>query len=228
MSDTTSDDDPPRVYASPACMAGEIAPDYFDPLAVDAVAARDAARWRNAERARLIAEREALTDATRTAADAAIAAHLDRVLMDRFSGAGGMVLAAFWPIRAETDLRGWMARQSAHGVRIALPVVTGKDQPLSFRPWSTEAAMRPGRWNIPEPDTDATVTPQIVLAPLVGWDAARLRMGYGGGFYDRTLAALRPRPYAIGIGLAAGRVPTIYPQPHDMALDLIVTEAGPT
>ena len=221
-----SDDDPPRDYASPACMAAEIAPGYFDPFAVDMAAARDAARWRKAERERLIAGREAQSDAARAEADAAIAGHLDRVLADRFGGASDMVLAAFWPIRAEVDLRGWMARQSAQGVKIALPVVTGKDQPLIFRPWSPEAAMRAGRWNIPEPATDQAVTPQIVLAPLVGWDAARFRMGYGGGFYDRTLAALRPRPYAIGIGLDAGRLPTIYPQPHDMALDLIVTETG--
>lgn len=221
-----SDDDPPRDYASPACMAGQIAPGYFDPFAVDAGAGRDAARWRKAERERLIADREAQTQDARAAADAAIADHLDRVLSDGFGGAGGMVLAAFWPIRAEVDLRGWMARQSAQGVRIALPVVTGKDRPLIFRPWSPRAAMRPGRWNIPEPATDATVIPQIVLVPLVGWDAARFRMGYGGGFYDRTLAAMRPRPYAIGIGLKAACLPTIYPQPHDVALDLIVTEAG--
>lgn len=227
MSESTSDDEPPRDYASPACMAAEIAPGYFDPYAVDAAAARDAARWRKAERARLIAEREALTDAARAAADPAIAGHLDRVLTDRFGGADGMVLAGFWPIRAEPDLRGWMARQSALGVRIALPVVTGKDQPLIFRPWTPEAEMRAGRWNIPEPATDATATPQIVLAPLVGWDAARFRMGYGGGFYDRTLSNLHPRPFAIGIGLDAGRLPTIYPQPHDLAMDLIVTEAGP-
>lgn len=221
-----SDDDPPRDYASPACLAGEIAPGYFDPLAVDEAAARDAARWRKAERARLLAERAALSEAARHAADQSIAAHLDRVLAERFGTAEALTIAAFWPIRAEPDLRDWMARQSARGTRIALPVVTAPDRPLIFRPWSAEAPMRPGRWNIPEPATSATVLPQLVLAPLVGWDGARFRMGYGGGFYDRTLAAMTPRPYAIGIGLEAGRLPTIYPQPHDEALDLIVTEGG--
>ncbi|TXB70115.1 5-formyltetrahydrofolate cyclo-ligase [Paracoccus aurantiacus] len=207
-------------------MAGEVAPDYFDPLAVDEAAARDAARWRKAERARLLAEREVLTNAQRADMDAAVAVHLDRVLKDRFGGAEGMVVAAYWPIRAEVDLRDWMARQASHGIRVALPVVTAPDAPLVFRPWSPDAPMRAGRWNIPEPATDQVLAPQIVLAPLVGWDRARFRMGYGGGFYDRTLASMTPRPYAIGIGLAAAGLRTIYPQPHDVALDLIVTEKG--
>ena len=215
-------DENPRDYASPACMAGQIAPDYFDPLAVDPVAAADAARWRKGVRAQLLVARTA-RDAAAT--DAAIADQLDRVLADRFGGAQDMILAAYWPIRGEPDLRPWMARQT--GLRLALPVVVAPDQPLIFRPWSPDAPMRPGRWNIPEPDTDAQVVPQIILAPTVGWDAGRFRLGYGGGFYDRTLAALRPRPYAIGIGLDSGRLPTIYPQPHDAALDLIVTEVGP-
>lgn len=215
-------DEYPKDYASPACMAGQIAPDYFGPLAVDPVAAADAARWRKGVRAQLLAARAARDAAV---SDAAIADQLDRVLADRFGGAEGMILAAYWPIRGEPDLRPWMARQT--GLRLALPVVVAPDQPLIFRPWSPDAPMRPGRWNIPEPDTDAQVVPQIILAPTVGWDAGRFRLGYGGGFYDRTLAALRPRPYAIGIGLEAGRLPTIYPQPHDAALDLIVTEVGP-
>ena len=215
-------DEHPKDYASPACMAAEVAPDYFDPLAVDPVAAADAARWRKGVRAQLLAARAA-RDAQAT--DAAIADQLDRVLADRFGGAKGLVLAAYWPIRGEPDLRPWMARQT--GLRLALPVVVAPDQPLIFRPWSPGAPMRPGAWNIPQPDTDEQVIPQIILAPTVGWDTARYRLGYGGGFYDRTLAALRPRPYAIGIGLESGHLPTIYPQPHDAALDLILTEAGP-
>ncbi|NHF74122.1 5-formyltetrahydrofolate cyclo-ligase [Paracoccus xiamenensis] len=216
-------DENPKDYASPACLAAEVAPDYFDPLATDPVAAADAARWRKAARAQLLAARGA-RDVQAT--DAAIADQLDRLLAQQFGGGPGLILAAYWPIRGEPDLRPWMARQSAAGLRIALPVVTAPDQPLVFRPWSPDAQMRPGRWNIPEPATTAQVLPQIVLAPTVGWDAGRFRLGYGGGFYDRTLAALRPRPYAVGIGLESGRLPTIYPQPHDAALDLIVTEAG--
>lgn len=222
-----TEDDDPRDYASPACMAAEVAPGYFDPFAVDEATARDVARWRKSERARLLAEREAMPeDAQRKTANA-IAAHLDDVLASRFGGAQDMVIAVYWPIRAEVDLRDWMARQSSRGVRVALPVVTGRDQPLIFRPWSPDTLMRIARWNIAEPDTELSVQPQIILAPLVGWDAARFRMGYGGGFYDRTLATAAPRPYAIGIGHQAAQLPTIYPQPHDLPLDLIVTEAGP-
>ncbi|WBU53603.1 5-formyltetrahydrofolate cyclo-ligase [Paracoccus sp. SCSIO 75233] len=221
-----SDDKPERDYASPVCLAGEIAPDYFDPGRVDERAAADADRWRKAERARLIAARGTLDEAARAARDAAIAAHLDRVLAERFSGATGKVLAGYWPIRGEPDLRGWMAALTGQGLRLALPVVVSRDAALIFRPWTPDAAMRAGLWNIPEPDTDEVVQPDLMLAPTVGWDSARYRMGYGGGFYDRSLASLRRRPYAIGVGEEAGRLRTIYPQPHDEPLDLIVTEAG--
>lgn len=221
------DDDPPRDYASPACMAGEIAPGYFG-AAPDEAAARAATRWRKSVRQRLLDDRAARPPDIRAAADTAIAAHLDGVLADRFGGAVDMVLAGFWPIRAEPDLMAWLARQSARGVAIALPVVRSADAPLIFRPWTPDAPMRAGRWNIPEPDSDQEVVPQIMLAPLVGWDDARFRMGYGGGFYDRTLATLRPRPFAIGIGLQSARLPTIHPQSHDLALDLIVTDAAVT
>ena len=156
-------DEHPKDYASPACMAAEVAPDYFDPLAVDPVAAADAARWRKGVRAQLLAARAA-RDAAVT--DAAIADHLDRVLADRFGGAEGMILAAYWPIRGEPDLRPWMARQT--GLRLALPVVVAPDQPLIFRPWSPDAPMRPGRWNIPEPDTDAQVLGDYYATVLHG------------------------------------------------------------
>lgn len=84
-----------------------------------------------------------------------------------------------------------------------------------------------GDWNIPVPPPDAPpVTPEIALAPLVGWDAGGYRLGYGGGYFDRTLAALSPRPFTIGVGLQKAQLATIHPQPHDIRLDAIVTEAG--
>jgi 5,10-methenyltetrahydrofolate synthetase len=78
---------------------------------------------------------------------------------------------------------------------------------------------------VPPPDAE-TLTPDIALAPLVGWDGAGFRLGYGGGYFDRTLAALSPRPFTIGIGLQSARLATIFPQPHDVGLDVILTEAG--
>ena len=70
------------------------------------------------------------------------------------------------------------------------------------------------------------MTPDITLAPMIGWTAACYRLGYGGGYFDRTLAALDPRPVSIGIALSEARIETIYPQPHDIPLDMVVTDAG--
>jgi len=81
-----------------------------------------------------------------------------------------------------------------------------------------------GFWKIPVPSDGPEVVPDVTLAPVVGWDGANYRLGYGGGYFDRTLAALAPRPLTIGVGLCAARVPTIFPQPHDIAMDVIVTE----
>ena len=213
-----SDENLPGGYASPACMAAELAARTSGDAPGDA-------EWRRETRAALLAARGAMTPEARAGAETRIAARLDRLLDQRFGGARGLTIAGYWPIRGEVDLRGWMARCAARGIAIALPVVAKKDAPLVFRPWSPNAEMKEGLWKIPEPATDAVVTPQIVLAPLVGWDQSRFRMGYGGGFYDRTLAAMRPRPYAIGIGHEAARLDSIRPQPHDEALDLVVTEA---
>lgn len=214
-------------FSSPPCSAAEIAPEYFDPLAVDPQQARDVARWRKAERTRLRAERMALSMAERQAAGAALAGHLRQVLRDRFGGARGMVLSAYWPIKGEPDLRPLMAELHAAGVTIALPLVETKAAPLVFRHWTPETKMVRGDWNIPVPPPDAPeITPDITLAPLVGWTTEGYRLGYGGGYFDRTLAALNPRPFAIGIGIGfdAARLATIYPQPHDIPLDLILTE----
>lgn len=195
-----SDDKPGRDYASPVCMAGEIAPDYFDPGRVDERAAADADRWRKAERARLIAARGTLDEAARAARDAAIAAHLDRVLAERFSGASGKVLAGYWPIRGEPDLRGWMAAQAGQGVRLALPVVVSRDAALIFRPWSPDAAMRAGLWNIPEPDTDEVVQPDLMLAPTVGWDWRATGWDMAAGFTTGRWPACGPGPMRLAWG----------------------------
>lgn len=210
----------PRL-ASPPCLAAEIAPDYFDPLGVDPQQALDVARWRKAERARLVAERVAA--GPRREDVQALAGHLEAFLHGDLHG---KILAGYWPIRGEPDLRPWLADLAAQGVRVALPVVVRRHAPLAFRPWTPGAAMERGVWNIPVPATTETVHPGIVLAPLVGWDAEAYRLGHGGGYFDRTLAVLAPRPLAIGVGWQAARLATIFPQPHDIGLDAIVTEAG--
>lgn len=214
-------------FASPPCLAGEIAPDYFDPMAVDPEQARDVARWRTSERARLRAERQALSVSDRAAVGAAVSRHLRELLLTRFDGAQGKVISAYWPIKGEPDLRPLMADLHAARVTIALPLVEHKAAPLVFRRWTPDTIMVRGDWNIPVPPPEAdALTPDITLAPLVGWDSAGFRLGYGGGYFDRTLAALRPRPFTIGIGFHSACLITIFPQPHDIPLDVILTQEG--
>ena len=222
----TGDDDSQRGYASPPCLAHEIDPTYFDPLAVDPAQARDVARWRKAERARLLAERAALSVSARQDAAERITPRLDDLIRARFGRIEGLTISAWWPIKAELNLRHWLADLVGQGATVALPVVLTPAAPLVFRPWTPDCHMVQGFWKIPIPAEGPEVIPDVTLAPLVGWDAAGFRLGYGGGYFDRTLAALAPRPYAIGVGLQAARVQTIFPQPHDIAMDAIVTEAG--
>ena len=214
-------------FSSPPCYAAEVAPEYFDPLAVDPEQARDVARWRKAERTRLRAARLALSVGERKEIGEALAGHLRQVLKDRFGGAPGKVFSAYWPIKGEPDLRPLMAELHQAGISVALPLVETRAAPLIFRHWTPETRMQRGDWNIPVPPPDAhVVTPDIALAPLVGWTTDGYRLGYGGGYFDRTLAALTPKPFVIGIGFQAAQLKTIYPQPHDIPLDLILTENG--
>jgi 5,10-methenyltetrahydrofolate synthetase len=204
-------------FASPPCYMHEIDPAYGG--LVDPGQTRDVARWRKAERERLIAARLALSVEERAAHAGRLAGELDAVI----ARVAPRSVSLYWPFRGEPDLRSWM--QSAHekGLRIALPVVVAKGQPLVFRAWWPEAALARGVWNIPYPVEGEIIVPDVVLAPLVGFDAAGFRLGYGGGFFDRTLAALTPPPIAIGVGHPIAALPTIYPQPHDIAMDWILT-----
>ena len=214
-------------FASPPCLAGEISPDYFDPLAVDSEQARDVARWRKAERARLRIERQALSVEDRAAIGTALAKQLREVLSTHFDGTQGRVVSAYWPIKGEPDLPLLMAELHTAGVTVCLPIVEQKAVPLVFRRWTPETRMVRGDWNIPVPPPDAEVLiPDITLAPLVGWDGAGFRLGYGGGCFDRTLAALAPPPFTIGIGFQSSRLFSMYPQPHDIPLDIILTQEG--
>lgn len=223
-----SADDPERDRgASPPCMAGEVAPGCFDPLAVDPDQACDVARWRRAERTRLRGERDAMHVADRHAASNAIGRHLRDLLAERFDNPAGHILSGYWPIKGEPDLRPLMADLHAGGIIAALPSVEAQAAPLVFRRWTPDTRMVRGDWNIPVPPPDARpLTPQIVLAPCLGCDGSGYRLGYGGGYFDRTLASLSPRPFSIGVGFQAARLLTIHPQPHDIPLDVIVTEAG--
>lgn len=213
--------------SSPPCMAGEVAPGYFDPLAVDPQQARDVARWRKAQRTRLRDLRKQPGTVSRRQCANAIIATLRKILNSRKYDKPDLIVSLYWPIKDEPDLRPLMIELGTSGVSVALPVVERKASPLVFRTWTPETRMVRGDWNIPVPPPDAAqVRPDVVLAPLVGWDGAGYRLGYGGGYFDRTLAAVSPRPFSIGTGLHDARLDTIFPQPHDIPLDMIVTEHG--
>src|SRR5690606_32683152 len=180
------------------------------------------AAWRNTERRRLIAERLAVPASVRRRHALRIGAALDSLLGD----VADLLVAVYWPIRGEPDLRAWIDSLRARGARCALPVVVARDAPLEFHDWPPGARLKPGVWRIPVPVDGVPVVPQVVVAPVVGFDRDAYRLGYGGGFYDRTLAAANPRPCVIGVGYAAAELPSILPQPHDVPMDLVVTELG--
>jgi 5-formyltetrahydrofolate cyclo-ligase len=189
---------------------------------VDQVGAQDVARWRKAERARLLAARTALSAEYQTTQTRAIGRDLGPLV----PLSAETIVSVFWPIRAEPDLRPWMKTLCERGVRVALPVALALGQPLVFREWHPQARLTRGLWKIPYPAEGKEVIPTVVLAPLVGFDAACFRLGYGGGFFDRTLVTLVPRPRVIGVGYPSTRIPTVFPQPHDVPMDLIVTGDG--
>jgi len=177
--------------------------------------------WRKTERERLIAARMALPPAVRQAAGAQITAVLQEIIAKRPG-----VLGIYWPFRAEFDPRPLVEALATGGRQVALPVVVDKKGPLEYRAWAPGENLISGVWDIPIPEKREIVVPAMVLAPVVGFDRDRYRLGYGGGYFDRTLAALNPRPMAIGVGFAMQQIETIHPQSFDIPMDLIVTEAG--
>ena len=179
-------------------------------------------QWRKAERERLIAARLAVSADIRSTMSARIAQGLDRVIGDP----AGRMVSLYWPFRGEPDLRPWMDSINARGGKTALPIVIDKGQPLVFKAYKSGDKLEKGVWNIPIPAEGDAVFPDIVISPIVGIDPGNYRLGYGGGFFDRTLAAMPFKPLVIGIGYELQRIPTIYPQTHDIPMDRIVTEAA--
>lgn len=211
-------DELPAEYASPPCFMHEVMPEFRAPA--QGASGSDVARWRKAERERLIAERMAWSADIRMARSETIARKLNRAI----GKPGNRIVSLYWPFKGEPDLRSWLIQLIERGARIALPVVVEKKAPLEFRLWAPGEPLERGIWNILVPAHGAVVMPDIVIAPVVGFDAENYRLGYGGGYFDRTLAAAPEKPLAIGIGYGESRIRTIYPQPHDIAMDMIVTD----
>lgn len=180
----------------------------------------DNTAWRRALRREMVARRAALDEPAHAELSARIVMHLRAAL------AVPKVVAFCWPIKHEPDVRAIVADWRENGARAALPVVVAEDAPLAFRTWQAETPLELDRYGIPTPAAGDFVHPDLILLPLNGFDAAGYRLGYGGGYFDRTLAALSPRPLAVGVGFEINRLASIRPESHDQRLDWIVTEAG--
>ena len=182
----------------------------------------DVQTWRKAERARLIALREALDAATLDSWRRSIDAHLER----GFPGLARARLAFCWPIRNEYDARHLARRLREAGAVTALPVVVAPKAPLAFREWHPGVELAAGPLGIAYPVRSREIEPQAVLLPMNGWDAQGYRLGYGGGFFDRTLAARQNKPLVIGVAYEQARLETIHPQSWDVPMDYVATERG--
>lgn len=174
---------------------------------------------RELRRAQLLAARQALDVPARERA-------LQQRVADWLARADVRSLGFYFPIRGEPDLRDVVAAWLKADPRrvAALPVVVGNT--LEFHAWASDAPLRAGEFGIPVPAHGRAVQPDCLLVPCVGFDAARHRLGYGGGYYDRTLASLVPWPLVVGIAYEATRVATIDPEPHDMQLDAVITDVA--
>jgi 5-formyltetrahydrofolate cyclo-ligase len=184
---------------------------------VEAVIQKKAALRREA-----IARRDALPAELRSAAAEAIAAQSFPLPI-----APGVIVSGFMPLKSEINPLPLMRKLAGEGARLALPVIAGRGKPLTMREWTFGEPLSPGVWGIRQPEPEAAVVePDIVLVPLLAFDRAGGRIGYGGGYYDRTLAQLRVRKAVVAVGLAfaAQEVPAVPATPRDARLDLVLTE----
>jgi 5-formyltetrahydrofolate cyclo-ligase len=178
-------------------------------------------------RRQAIAARTALVSDLDTAA--AASAVCERFIAE-FSPKPGAVVSAFWPVGDEFDIKPTIEALHRCGCVVALPVVTVKHMPLTFRVWEPGTSLIVSSFGIPEPGTDRPpATPDISLVPLLAFDAEGYRLGYGGGYYDRTLQQLRmlrrdPPFLAVGVGYAGQERARLPREPFDQPLDWIVTE----
>lgn len=178
--------------------------------------------WRKAERKRLIEARLGLDAATLERWRRRMDGYLER----SFPGLAKARLAFCWPIKNEYDARHFTRTLRERGALTALPVVVAPRTPLIFREWHPGVELAKGALDIPYPVNSPEMTPEAVLLPMNGWDSKGYRLGYGAGFFDRTLARLAKKPVVIGVSYEQARMETIHPQPWDVPVDYLVTERG--
>jgi 5-formyltetrahydrofolate cyclo-ligase len=178
-------------------------------------------QWRKTKRAELIARRSGFDPEQRRRWNEVITEQL----VQGFPELAGKIIGFCWPYKGEFDARFAIRQLRERGARAALPAVVERKGPLEFRKWWPGAATEPGVYGIPIPVGTGVMIPDAAIVPMNGFDEQGYRLGYGGGYFDRTLAALDPRPLSIGVSFEALRLPTIYPQPHDIPMNFVVTEA---
>lgn len=178
--------------------------------------------WRRTERERLIAARLAIAPAVLDSWRRRIDGYLER----SFPGLARCRLAFCWPIKGEYDARHLARTLRSRGALTALPVVVAPKFPLIFREWHPGVELAKGPLDIPYPVNSQEMTPDAVLLPMNGWDPQGYRLGYGAGFFDRTLASLAKKPLTIGISYELAKMQSIHPQAWDVPMDYVVTERG--
>ena len=173
-------------------------------------------------RKQLLAERQAMHDRHQRSV------HLQEVLRVWLVSRRESTIGAYWPIKGEFDALPALYRWSEADEkrRIGLPVIDRETKQLRFHIWYPGCEMEEDAYGIPKPKGTEAFEPQLLLVPCVGFGPNGLRLGYGGGFYDRTLGVLGPQPLTVGVGYAHGFVPWLKAQPHDMPLDVMLTEDG--
>jgi 5,10-methenyltetrahydrofolate synthetase len=180
----------------------------------------DVRAWRRELRPLLISDRLATASHIRRAhGEQAKSRLLKEIELQQYETIG-----MYFPIRGEIDIRDVARKHVEGGGRVGLPVVVTRGEPVEFWNWVPGEPMQRGLWNIPIPARREVITPRALIVPLVGFDAQCYRLGYGGGYYDRTLASMSERPFRIGFGYGAHRLDSICPQPHDIPMDVIVTD----
>jgi len=173
-------------------------------------------------RRQLQAERQSLIDRHQRSM------HLQEVLRVWLLARTDTAIGAYWPIKGEFDALPALFRWSEADAkrRIGLPVVDKATRQLSFQVWYPGCEMEDDAYGIPKPKGTPVFQPTLLLVPCVGYGPRGVRLGYGGGFYDRTLATLEPRPTTVGLAYSQGFLPWLQAEPHDVPLDTVLTDEG--